>query len=575
MTLNQYSVGAPGPAKPILPKRVFWSSDYFDIPNRLPVNLAPPITSAHRNKATMPTDIAEERSSHHSSSRLSWLVAGLIIALALMIGINWEEVLPTKGTVSLEGDTTPTTVETTAATTATATATTTAKDLNTLNQELENQLSQLTTQHDELKAQNNLLTDRVEALRYQRNQLFEENKQLGGRRSLPEVILSPINHGEDHWVDTRIKRGDTLTTIFKRNGFSTAIALEVARLPVARPLNQLKIGRRLQLKATEDGKFDSLRYEYKKNTFLVVTNGPEGIQASRGLPDLRSEQRQASNFIDSSLHAAAKSVGLTERMVVALKSIFGWDIDFARQLKDGDQFAVIYNDYFWGDERVENGPILAAEFTNNGNRLRAIRHIDEEGGEHYFTPQGENLRGTFLRAPVKTVRITSRYTPRRFHPLLKTWRAHRGVDYGAPRGTPVFATADGLVEFVGRKGNYGKTIIIKHGGIYSTLYAHLSGYAKKSRRGAKVKQGALIGFVGSTGAATGPHLHYEFRAHNKHQDPLNYETPRAPGISDSEKVVFNQVADRMSLLLDQASGLKLASASKANVLEDQEKVVSQ
>jgi murein DD-endopeptidase MepM/ murein hydrolase activator NlpD len=139
----------------------------------------------------------------------------------------------------------------------------------------------------------------------------------------------------------------------------------------------------------------------------------------------------------------------------------------------------------------------------------------------------------------------------------------------------VFATAEGQVEYIGRKGNYGKTIIIKHGGIYSTLYAHLSGYAKKSRRGARIKQGELIGYVGSTGAATGAHLHYEFRVHNKHQDPLNYETPRAPGISESEKVVFDQVANRMTLLLDQASGLKLTSTSEVKALEDQDGVLSQ
>jgi murein DD-endopeptidase MepM/ murein hydrolase activator NlpD/FtsZ-binding cell division protein ZapB len=514
----------------------------------------------------MSADTTEESPYHNPSSWLSWIAAAAIIALALVIGANWDG-LPQDSLAPLKGNITPTTAD--------STEVTTEKDLSTRVQQLEKQLNQLTTEQEELKNQNNTLTDKVEALHYQRNQLFEENKQLGGRRSLPEVVLSPVIDGEDHWVDIRIKRGDTLTTIFKRYGFTTAVALEVARLPVARPLNRLKIGRRLQIKATEDGKFDSLRYEYEKNIFLVVTNGPEGVQASRGQPDLRSEQRQTSSYIDSSLHAAAKSAGLTERMIVELQSIFGWDIDFARQLKDGDQFAVVYDERFWGNEKVENGPILAAEFTNNGNRLRAIRHLDEEGGEHYFTPQGENLRGTFLRAPVKVVRITSRFTQRRFHPLLKTWRAHRGVDYGAPRGTPVFATAEGQVEYIGRKGNYGKTIIIKHGGIYSTLYAHLSGYAKKSRRGARIKQGELIGYVGSTGAATGAHLHYEFRVHNKHQDPLNYETPRAPGISDSEKVVFDQVANRMTLLLDQASGLKLTSTSEVKALEDQDGVLSQ
>jgi len=263
--------------------------------------------------------------------------------------------------------------------------------------------------------------------------------------------------------------------------------------------------------------------------------------------------RYASGRIKHSLFGSARRIGVNDKIVTQLVSIFGWDIDFALDLRRGDHFTLIYEELYSGDRKVGTGDVIAAEFVNYGIVYRAIRHADENGNVEYFTPEGTSLRGTFLRTPVKFSRITSRFNRKRFHPMLKKWRAHRGIDYGAPRGTPILVTADGRISFIGRKGGYGKTIVIRHGGTYSTLYGHMSRFKRGLRKGSNVNEGDVIGYVGSTGMATGTHLHYEFRVNGTHRDPLAYNMPRSGKIPRRYRNEFLLTAQR---LLDQLASFK-------------------
>ena len=218
----------------------------------------------------------------------------------------------------------------------------------------------------------------------------------------------------------------------------------------------------------------------------------------------------AAGVIDSSLFEAGQRVGLSDNLIMQMAEIFGWDVDFALDIRAGDRFALVFEEQFKDGEKIGEGPIIAAEFINLGRRIRAVRYVDPEGKTDYFSPDGRSMRKAFLRTPVNFARISSRFSFSRRHPILHKMRAHRGVDYAAPRGTAVKASGDGRVIFASRKGGYGRTIIIRHGSAYTTLYAHLARFSKGVRPGKRVEQGQVIGYVGSTGLATGPHLHYEY-----------------------------------------------------------------
>jgi murein DD-endopeptidase MepM/ murein hydrolase activator NlpD len=275
-------------------------------------------------------------------------------------------------------------------------------------------------------------------------------------------------------------------------------------------------------------------------------------------------EHDVSAEITSSLYEAAVEAGLSNNLIMELEKIFGWDVDFVQDIRVGDTFHVIFNDYRVDDKKIADGDILAAEFTTQGNTYRAIRFADAEGNASYYTPEGDSMLGTFLRSPVEFSRISSRFGKRK-HPISKKWKAHKGVDYAAARGTPIRATADGNVIHAGNKGGYGKTIVLRHAGRFSTLYAHMNGYAKGIRSGSRVKQGQIIGYVGSTGYSTGPHLHYEFRVDGVHRNPLTYKTPKASSISPDLKNQFLQIAASWTKKLDNVQqNYQIAKAETTN-----------
>jgi murein DD-endopeptidase MepM/ murein hydrolase activator NlpD len=297
------------------------------------------------------------------------------------------------------------------------------------------------------------------------------------------------------------------------------------RSSIERASRRIHPGDEIELKLGADGKLAALRYHPSETRSLLVERSGDGFGAQVEEHALERRLVHRSGIITESLFQAAQSAGISERIVMELAEVFGWDIDFALDIREGDRFTVVYDEVYKDGRKIEDGKILAAEFINQGRRFRAIHYTDPSGNSGYFTPEGKNVKKAFLRSPVRFSRISSRFTLKRWHPVLKRWRAHRGVDYAAPTGTPIRAAGDGKVNFAGTKGGYGNAVFIQHGSSYTTVYGHLSRFGRGIRSGTRVKQGQVIGYVGSSGLATGPHLHFEFRVNGVHRNPLTVKLP--------------------------------------------------
>jgi len=353
------------------------------------------------------------------------------------------------------------------------------------------------------------------------------------------------------WIEISVKKGDTLSSLLSNEGVS---AQQIYRLvdssALTKSLTRMRPGQKLRLLKTENGSLTQLQYIKSVEESLNVELHQDGHYNSHVVHSpLEARPVYKSGIINDSLFVTASRNQIPDEIIMQLVSLFGWDIDFALDIRKGDSFTVIFNDLYKDNERIRSGRILAAEFINQGKSIKAVRYTNSSGDADYFSPEGLSMRKAFLRSPVKFSRISSGFTKARWHPVLSKWRSHKGVDYAAPSGTPVRASGDGKVIHVGKKGGYGKTIILSHGGKYSTLYAHLSRYATNMRKGKKVKQGQLIGHVGKTGLATGPHLHYEFRVNGVHRNPLTVKLPAAEPVDPSLKPHFKtQTADLLQQL---------------------------
>jgi len=354
---------------------------------------------------------------------------------------------------------------------------------------------------------------------------------------------NPIGSTETnrYWREERIQRGDTVASILARLNVNDAEALAyLLQAKDVRTLYQLIPGRTIRAVTSDDGKLESLTYVNKGGRRLHVTRSASGFSASEELPQTEQWILQSSGEIETSLFAATDSSGIPESVALQLAEIFSSDIDFHRDLRNGDRFSLVYEAIVGDGEFLGVGRVLSAEFINQGRTLRAVFFRDDQGRNGYYTPAGRNVRKAFLRSPIEFSRVTSGFTNSRFHPVLQTWRAHKGIDYGAPAGTRVRATADGHVTFVGRKGGYGNVVVVRHPNGYETLYAHLSAFSQGIKAGRRVGQGEVVGFVGSTGLATGPHLHYEFHVNGVHQNPMKLAIPPGPPITAQLRPEFDK-----------------------------------
>jgi murein DD-endopeptidase MepM/ murein hydrolase activator NlpD len=360
------------------------------------------------------------------------------------------------------------------------------------------------------------------------------------------------------WQKVDVKKCDNLSTIFDRIGLGPRVLFQV--MSAGRQTHLLKNllpGNSLNF-LIDDGQLQTLKFEPDLVTSLEIVKQAKGYSSEIIITELDIRTNESGGSIDSSLFLAGQDAGLSDNLIMQLVSIFGWDIDFALDIRKGDKFNVIYEEKYKDNIKVGEGAILAAEFVNRNQSFRTVRYTSPNGDSNYFNQDGVSMRKAFLRTPLNFSRISSRFNLSRKHPVLNRIRAHRGVDYAAPTGTPIKAAGDGTVVLAGRNGGYGRTVILKHGGNRSTLYAHMSSFSKKMRRGKKVKQGQIIGYVGKSGLATGPHLHYEFRVHGVHRNPLTVKLPKASGIPKKYLANFKQETASLLANLDNSSDIKFA-----------------
>lgn len=356
-----------------------------------------------------------------------------------------------------------------------------------------------------------------------------------------------------------VANGDTLSTVFAKVGLSPAVMHAVlASSPDAKQLSRLKIGQTLEFQLTEQGELASLRSKLNSLETLALEQTPKGYVFNKEQVKPEVSAVYARGEIDSSLFLAAKRAGLSHNLTMDLANVFGYDIDFALDIRKGDSFEVIYEEKTVEGQRVGTGNILAARFTNRGKTYSAVRYTSKDGTTSYYNADGTSMRKAFIRTPVDFARISSRFSNGRKHPILNKIRAHKGVDYAAPHGTPIKSAGDGKVLLAGRKGGYGNTVIIQHGQRYRTLYAHMQGFAKGVRNGSTVKQGQIIGYIGTTGLSTGPHLHYEFQVDGVHVDPLGLKLPMADPIAKSEMPRFMQQSQPLMARMDEERATMLA-----------------
>ncbi len=379
---------------------------------------------------------------------------------------------------------------------------------------------------------------------------------------LPEPTSTDIADAEsfDFWSEERIQRGDTIASLLDRLGVGAEDKASVIAASRDIPaLQRLTAGRTVLARVTASGRLLLLRYLASDERLVTLNRVQEEFVAEETAIQLDARPIMRSGQIQASLYGATDAADIPDSIASQLAEIFSGDIDFHRDLRRGDRFSVVYEAFYHEGKLIKTGRLLSAEFINQGKRYRAVYFKDSLGREGYFTPEGQSLRRAFLKSPLPFSRISSGFSGARYHPVLKEWRAHRGIDYAAPTGTPVRAVADAIVAYAGWQGGYGNIVILNHQKPYSTAYGHLSRFAAGVKPGKRVNQGDVIGYVGATGLATGPHLHYEFRVAGVQQDPLALKLPSSFALDSRDRNRFlaqsRPLVDRLELL----QGSNLAS----------------
>jgi murein DD-endopeptidase MepM/ murein hydrolase activator NlpD len=341
--------------------------------------------------------------------------------------------------------------------------------------------------------------------------------------ALPVVQAGPPSIAQQASVGATIEvvvgRNDTLDAIFRRMALDTSDLAAIRQLPgIRQSLDFLKPGDAIKL-THADGEIKALTRKVSETRTLQVVREDAGFAAKMIDNPVETRSRTATATIDSSLFQAAEAADISDVVALKLANVFAWDIDFVLDIREGDRFTVVYEQIYQDGKYLHDGEVLAAEFVNNGKVYRAVRFVTEAGTASYYTPDGLAMRKAFLRAPVEFTRVSSVFNPHRMHPILNRIRGHMGTDYAAPMGTPVHAAGDGRVSFAGQRGGYGNAVVLAHSNSVSTLYGHMSRFVRHIRVGTRVQQGDVIGYVGMTGLATGPHLHYEYLVNGVHKDP--------------------------------------------------------
>ena len=364
----------------------------------------------------------------------------------------------------------------------------------------------------------------------------------------------PDDRSNNPWAAVTVRSGQTLDTIFRKQGFSVSLLHKILALSKdTKGLTKIRPGETFEFRKDANGKLIQMRYALDESRYLMVRNENAVPSAEIQQREIIAEINEAEGVINCSLFLAAKNVGLSDPMIMRLANIFGWDIDFVLDIRQGDRFMLVYEKLYREGEFLRDGNILAATFINQGERFQAI-YFEHGEVSAYFAPDGRNMRKAFLRAPLNFSYISSNFNPRRMHPVLKRIRPHNGIDYHAPRGTPVYAAGEGTVIRSDYSRANGHHVFIKHANSIQTKYLHFT--SRKVKKGQRVRQGQTIGYVGSTGLATGPHLHYEFVVNGVHRNPRTVSLPKVEPLKGANLKVFQAHAAPM---LTQLSRLESAS----------------
>ena len=376
------------------------------------------------------------------------------------------------------------------------------------------------------------------------------------QETVVEAIVLPAAEANDSgtfdfWREERIGRGETLSSLLQKLGINAEDRQAfIAAAHQTKSIGGLIPGRGVLARVSKDGRLMLLRYMVSDSTLISASRIQDSFQITEQAiqPEMRPVMRSGS--IQGSLFGATDAADIPDRIASEMADAFSGDIDFHKDLRRGDHFSVIYQAFYFDGRLIKTGRLLAAEFINQEQAYRAIYFKDPQGREGYYNGAGQSLKRAFLKSPMPFDRISSGFTSGRLHPVLQIWRAHKGVDYAAPTGTPVRAVSDSVVNFVGKQGGYGNLIVLNHQAPYSTAYGHLSRFAKGIKRGAKISQGQVIGYVGATGLASGPHLHYEFRVNGAQRNPLAMKLPTAYPLDSRYRAQFSAQAEPLSARLE-------------------------
>jgi murein DD-endopeptidase MepM/ murein hydrolase activator NlpD len=365
-------------------------------------------------------------------------------------------------------------------------------------------------------------------------------------------------------VEVVIGRNDTLDAVFRRLTLNLGDLATIRHLPgIRQSLDYLKPGDAIKVTHTA-GDIQELTRKVSETQTLDIVRQDAGFEAKLINNPVETRLRTAAATIDSSLFQAAEAANISDPVALKLANVFAWDIDFVLDIREGDRFTAVYEQIYQDGKYLRDGEVLAAEFVNNGKLYRAVRFVSDTGSAGYYTPSGLAMRKAFLRAPLDFTRVSSAFNPHRMHPILNTIRGHMGTDYAAPTGTPVRAAGDGHVSFAGWRGGYGNALLLSHGGNISTLYGHMSRFAKNVHVGTRVQQGDIIGYVGMTGLATGPHLHYEYLMNGVHRNPQTVGLPGAEPLHADALQKFHAMAEPLlASLTPQSGGAAIAAAANA------------
>ncbi|NWO08001.1 MAG: peptidoglycan DD-metalloendopeptidase family protein [Alteromonadaceae bacterium] len=346
------------------------------------------------------------------------------------------------------------------------------------------------------------------------------------------------------WHQFEIASGDTLSSLFKKAGFNDGIMLSVIHGDGdAEKLQRLYAGETIRFGINKDGELAAIELQRSLLESLKISRNEEGYTGETVIREPKIRPAFASGVIDGSLYLAAKDAGLNDRLAMEMAGIFGWEVDFVYDVRKGDRFEVVYEELYLDGKKFKTGQILSARFINRDSEHVALLYTDSHGESDYYTPDGKSMRKAFLRVPINA-RVSSPFNLQRRHPVLDVVRPHEGTDYAAPPGTPIKAAGSGRVKFSGWKGGYGRTVVLQHGDNITTLYAHMRGIARGIKNGTRVKQGQTIGYLGSSGMVTGPHLHYEFRVKGVAKNSRTVKLPDAKPIPSSEMARFKQATNQ-------------------------------